>query len=251
MDELNPSGEKERRIVPAATLIEYRALLARWRAADGTAKSSDLSEAIRRQAAEDVAAISEALRQSPFDLDADAEGNLVPPNIKDVPANLVVDGLDEAGNFAGDGERAPFVIFDVNRQENIAGPFAARDLADQHRQEIIAGYLPRLDAAALSLALVAEEERDLKCEQAWLVEIRLKDWEPSLADGSRVVAYEEVLASGEMAARHAGFDQFAARCKYDPALRRKMQRVGLTEHNCCAPDAVQIEVDLTGERPRG
>lgn len=74
----------------------------------------------------------------------------------------------------------------------------------------------------------------------WLVEIRLKDWEPDFSDGSRVVAYEEVLARNELEARHGGFDQFANRCKYEPILRLKMKVRGLTEHNCCAPDAVQI-----------
>lgn len=78
-------------------------------------------------------------------------------------------------------------------------------------------------------------------KQIWLVEIRLKDWEPSFADGSRVVGYEEVLASNEFAARHAGFDQFANRCKYEPVLRRRMQGRGLSEFNCCAPDAVQLD----------
>jgi hypothetical protein len=82
--------------------------------------------------------------------------------------------------------------------------------------------------------------------QTWLVEIRLKDWEPSFSDGSRVVAYEEVLACNEIAARHNGFDQFAVRCKYEPALRRKMQSLGITEHNCCAPDAVQIDANNYG-----
>lgn len=77
-------------------------------------------------------------------------------------------------------------------------------------------------------------------EHTWLVEIRLKDWEPSFSDGSRVVVYEEVLAGNEIAARHEGFEQFANRCKYEPILRRRMQSRGLTEHNCCAPDAVQI-----------
>lgn len=74
----------------------------------------------------------------------------------------------------------------------------------------------------------------------WLVEIRLKDWEPSFRDGSRVVTYEEVTSLSKIGARHLGFAQFASRCKYDPVLRMKMQDRGLTEHNCCAPDAVQI-----------
>lgn len=76
---------------------------------------------------------------------------------RDVAANLVVDGLDEAACFAGDGERAPFVVFDVNRQTNIAGPFASRDLASQHRLEILSGHPPHLDRTALSQALTAAE----------------------------------------------------------------------------------------------
>lgn len=77
-------------------------------------------------------------------------------------------------------------------------------------------------------------------QKEWLVEIRLKDWEPPFSDGSRIVTYEEVMAIDEIAARHAGFDQFSARCMLEPILRRKMQSRGLTTHNCCAPDAVQI-----------
>lgn len=77
-------------------------------------------------------------------------------------------------------------------------------------------------------------------QKEWLVEIRLKDWEPPFSDGSRVLTYEEVQAVNETAARLAGFDQFSARCTFDPIIRRKMQSQGLTAHNCCAPDAVQI-----------
>ncbi len=74
----------------------------------------------------------------------------------------------------------------------------------------------------------------------WLVEIRLKDWEPNLPNGSRIVAFEEVLASDEVNARHAAFDQFENRCVYEPILRRRMTSIGITAKNCCAPDAVQI-----------
>lgn len=77
-------------------------------------------------------------------------------------------------------------------------------------------------------------------ENHWLVEIRLKDWEPSLPGGARIVSFEEVLAADEVSARHAGFDQFAVRCGYDPVMRRKMSRFGITQHNCCAPEAVQV-----------
>ena len=77
-------------------------------------------------------------------------------------------------------------------------------------------------------------------EVVWLVEIRLKDFEPNLPGGTRIVSFEEVVASNEIAARHAGFDQFAARCNYEPVMRRKMLNWGITQHNCCAPDAVQV-----------
>jgi len=62
---------------------------------------------------------------------------------------LVVDGTDEFGNFAGDAQSAPFVIFDVERQENIAGPFDSRELAEQRRMAILAGEPPVLDSEAL------------------------------------------------------------------------------------------------------
>lgn len=75
---------------------------------------------------------------------------------------------------------------------------------------------------------------------SWLVEIRLKDWEPSLRGGARTVAYEEVDAGDEVGARLVGFDQFANRARYEPTLRRRMDNLGLTPHNCCAPEAVQI-----------
>lgn len=74
----------------------------------------------------------------------------------------------------------------------------------------------------------------------WLVEIRLKDWEAALPSGGRIVSFEEVLATDEVSARHSGFDQFAARCNYEPMMRRKMAKFGITQHNCCAPDAVQV-----------
>lgn len=75
----------------------------------------------------------------------------------------------------------------------------------------------------------------------WLVEIRLKDWRPDLPNGSRVVTYEEVLACNEIGARHAGFDQFEARCSYEPILRRRMQDMRLATEDCCAPDAVELD----------
>ncbi len=40
--------------------------------------------------------------------------------------SLCVDGTDEGGNLAGDGEKAPFYVFDPNLQNNVAGPFKTR-----------------------------------------------------------------------------------------------------------------------------
>ena len=77
-------------------------------------------------------------------------------------------------------------------------------------------------------------------EAVWLVEIRLKDWEPDLPGGTRIVSFEEVVACGEIAARYAGFDQFAARCNYEPMMRRKMLNWGITQHNCRVSDALQV-----------
>lgn len=77
-------------------------------------------------------------------------------------------------------------------------------------------------------------------EHVWLVEIRLKDWEPDIRGVGRIVSFEEVLANNEIGARHAGFDQFESRAKYEPAMRRKLESYGITPRNCCAPDAVQV-----------
>ncbi|WP_139223001.1 hypothetical protein [Paracidovorax wautersii] len=110
-----------------------------------------------------------------------------------VPTNLVVDGLDEAACFAGDGERAPFVVFDVDRQENIAGPFASRDLAAVHRQEILDGHAPRLDALALSQALEAAEEGPTKTLAAARDEIRARELQPD-EKVVRAIADADLLA---------------------------------------------------------
>ena len=77
-------------------------------------------------------------------------------------------------------------------------------------------------------------------EAVWLVEISLKDFEPNLPGGTRIVSFEEVVACGEIAARQAGYDQFAARCFYEPIMRRKMYNWGITQHNCRVSDAVQV-----------
>lgn len=41
----------------------------------------------------------------------------------------VIDGTDEYGNYAGDAKRGPFVVFDIEAQENVAGPFPFRWMA--------------------------------------------------------------------------------------------------------------------------
>jgi hypothetical protein len=69
---------------------------------------------------------------------------------------LCVDGhkADDHG-FCGDGNLPPFAVFDADRQQNVAGPFQTRAVAEAHRLEILAGAEPRLDAAAMSAAIGA------------------------------------------------------------------------------------------------
>jgi hypothetical protein len=65
--------------------------------------------------------------------------------------DLVVDGTDAAsGHFLGDGELPPFVVFDVDAQQNIAGPFHTRAAAESHLLEILAGAEPWLDGPTLA-----------------------------------------------------------------------------------------------------
>jgi hypothetical protein len=80
----------------------------------------------------------------------------------DKKRNMVVDGTDSvSGLFMGDGELPPFVVFDVDAQENIAGPFHTRAAADSHRLEILAGVEPWLDGPALAAWIEKiDEERD-------------------------------------------------------------------------------------------
>lgn len=63
--------------------------------------------------------------------------------------DLVVDGTDEAGNFAGDGKDAPFVIFEVSTQSNIAGPYATRKQAETFLELVRLGQAVFLDKEAL------------------------------------------------------------------------------------------------------
>ncbi|MBN3776890.1 hypothetical protein G3O06_04805 [Burkholderia sp. Ac-20345] len=90
-------------------------------------------------------------------------------NSATVQRSLVVDGTDPCGNFAGDGKNAPFVVFDVDRQENIAGPFDTRDAGEKARLAILEGTAPMLDVGALQAYL----ERDEKPRANGSREIRL------------------------------------------------------------------------------
>lgn len=80
-------------------------------------------------------------------------------------------------------------------------------------------------------------------DQAWLVEVRLKDWVgdiPSLPCG-RTVMYVEVLAQNEICARYAGFDEFERRLKWDPIVKRNWDQLGLSLSDVCTPSAIVIE----------
>ncbi|WP_425953219.1 LPD11 domain-containing protein [Ralstonia pseudosolanacearum] len=82
-----------------------------------------------------------------------------PKNDRKLPQrNLVVDGLDESGNFAGDGEKAPFVVFDADDQQNIAGPFVTRAEGEKARTEILVGATPVLNSQVLDRYLQARDE---------------------------------------------------------------------------------------------
>jgi hypothetical protein len=74
--------------------------------------------------------------------------------------NLVVDGIGEDGNFAGDGENAPFVIFDVEQQQNIAGPYDSRVQAESAMALVLSGATPVLNKAELSRILATLDNRD-------------------------------------------------------------------------------------------
>lgn len=70
---------------------------------------------------------------------------------------LVVDGTEEYGNFAGDGAYAPFVVFDVDAQTNIAGPYCTRREAEWGLSRIRNGEEPALDVDLLR-AFVLDRE---------------------------------------------------------------------------------------------
>lgn len=68
----------------------------------------------------------------------------------DKSRELSVDGHSkEEGVFTGDGTHPPFVVFDADKQENIAGPFNTRQEAASHRLAILMGAKPKLDGKAL------------------------------------------------------------------------------------------------------
>ncbi len=46
-----------------------------------------------------------------------------------------IDGIDGYGCHAGDAEKGPFYLFDDEKQEDVAGPFATRDEAIRARDE--------------------------------------------------------------------------------------------------------------------
>lgn len=77
---------------------------------------------------------------------------------------LVVDGTDEHGSFAGDGRNPPFVIFDVEQQCNVAGPFNHRKHAEQACKFMIAGHYAQLDDAQVQ----AFNKGRLSRAQRWL-----------------------------------------------------------------------------------
>lgn len=73
--------------------------------------------------------------------------------------NLVVDGHSpENGCFTGDGQTAPFVVFDVDQQKIIAGPFHFRYNANIHKESILAGMDAWFDPVMLDAWLVRLDE---------------------------------------------------------------------------------------------
>lgn len=75
----------------------------------------------------------------------------------------------------------------------------------------------------------------------WLVEIGLNHFEPDLLDGNRTISFEEILAKDERSAMIIGFEQFEKRCKYEPAMKLKMIKLGLTVYNCRPISAIVID----------
>lgn len=49
---------------------------------------------------------------------------------------LTVDGTAEDGTYQGDGEHAPFVIFNITQQTNLDGYYQTRQEAEQALEQI-------------------------------------------------------------------------------------------------------------------
>jgi hypothetical protein len=60
------------------------------------------------------------------------------PSKKDIVTGdvLVVDGTDEYGNYAGDAESPPFVIFNITQQKNLPGYYPARAEAEKALEKL-------------------------------------------------------------------------------------------------------------------
>ena len=90
-------------------------------------------------------------------------------------------------------------------------------------------------------------------KQAWLVEIRLKDWRPLHKKGSRIVTYVEVETTFPKGSHPAdvlrsvklhGFDKFEEELKYKPSMSKLLKELGvdtLPLTDFCAPDVVQLK----------
>lgn len=94
---------------------------------------------------------------------------------------FVVDGVDRSGNFSGDGEFPPFVVFDVDRQENIAGPFATRHEGESARLSILAGDRPVIDKALLASAIGVIEGESENVDDEMRIKLREYAANPSIA----------------------------------------------------------------------
>ena len=68
---------------------------------------------------------------------------------------LVVDGHDDAGNLAGDGQIAPFYVFSPAKQDNVAGPFDSREEAAQAMEAMLSAPDDLEDAVAAAEASFA------------------------------------------------------------------------------------------------
>ena len=48
---------------------------------------------------------------------------------ENVAVRYCIDGIDQYGNYAGDGKFAPYVVFDIKAQRNVSRPFRFRWMA--------------------------------------------------------------------------------------------------------------------------